>query len=286
MSTNGLLSTTRPCSIDSTSPLLQAGPPHQEGVYALVVPQEGPDVLGVDVDLREPLPGDSRVPVEPAGREEEALEGVPRDRDVLRDLLPEPLVEDAEVAPRDVVEVLVVLLGDRAVRGAQLPHGVPDPHRGREVAALLHRVDVADHVAVHIRDRHVREGGDVPLDAVRGAALPDGDVERGPAHVRLLPDAVREVLPDALPELDHAVRARLLDQVLDQGHERDVEHRGPAPPSLTRTTSASSAPRRSTPAAPSPRTPLRRSSRPPPSRGRGTGPSAPPSCTRRTSRPR
>src|SRR5437879_5172876 len=233
MSMNGLPSMTRPCSRESTSPLLQPRPPHQEGVHALVVPQEGPDVLGVDVDLREPFPGDPRVPVEPAGREEEALEGVPRDRDVLRDLLPEPLVEDAEVAPRDVVEVLVILLGDRLVRGAQLTDGVPDPHRRREVAALLHRVDVPDDVPVDVRDREVREGRDVPLDAVRRAALPDRDVERGPPHVRLLPNPVREVLPDPLPELDHAVRARLLDEVLDQRHERDVEHECVAPPPHT-----------------------------------------------------
>src|SRR2546426_6853445 len=235
MSTNGLLSTTRPCSIDSTSPLLQAGPPHQEGVHALVVPQEGPDVLGVDVDLREPLPGDPRVPVEPAGREEEALEGVPRDRDVLRDLLPEPLVEDAEVAPRDVVEVLVVLLGDRLVRGAQLPDGVPDPHRRREVAALLHRVDVPDDVPVDVRDREVREGRHVPFDAVRRAALPDGDIDRGPPHVRLLPDPVREVLADPLPELDHPVRAGLFDEVLDERDERNVQHRDRAPSALHHT---------------------------------------------------
>src|SRR5207247_2359317 len=61
-------------------------------------------------------------------------------------------------------------------------------------------------------------------------ALPDRDVERGPPHVRLLPDPVREVLPDPLPELNHAVRARLLDQVLDQGHERDIEHAVWLPP--------------------------------------------------------
>src|SRR3989475_5300228 len=212
MSTNGLLSTTRPCSRDSTSSLLQPRPAHDEGVHALVVPEEGPDVLGVDVDLREPLRGDPGLPVEPAGREEEALQGIPRDGDVLHDLLPEPLVEDAEVAPRDVVEVLVVLLGDRLVRGAQLPHGVSDPHRGGEVATLLHRVDVPDDVPVDVRDREVCERGHVPLDAVRGAALPDRDVEGGPPHVRLLPDPVREVLADPLPELNHAVRSRLLDE--------------------------------------------------------------------------
>src|SRR5256712_14105958 len=167
MSTNGLLSTTRPCSRDSTSSLLQPRPAHDDGVHALVVPEEGPDVLGVDVALREPLRGDPGLPVEPAGREEEALQGIPRDGDVLRDLLPEPLVEDAEVAPRDVVEVLVVLLGDDTIRTAEPPDGVPDAHRGREVAALLHRVDVADDVAVHVGDRHVRERGHVALDAVR-----------------------------------------------------------------------------------------------------------------------
>src|SRR5881296_577223 len=107
MSTKGLLSMTRPCSIDSTSPLLQAGPPHREGVDALVVPQERADVLRVDVDLREVLPRDPGLAVEAAGRKEQALERVPGHRDVLRDLLPEPLVEHAEVAPSDVVEVLV-----------------------------------------------------------------------------------------------------------------------------------------------------------------------------------
>src|SRR5213594_3693007 len=64
----------------------------------------------------------------------------------------------------------------------------------------------------------------VPLDAVCGAPLPHGDVEGGPAHVRLLADPVREVLADPLPELDHAVRAGFLDEVLDQRHERDVQH--------------------------------------------------------------
>src|SRR6266540_6244041 len=227
MSTKGLLSITRPCSIDSTSPLLQTRAPHREGVHALVVPQQGPHVVGVDVDLREVLPGDAGLAVEAPGCEEEALQRVPRDGDVLRDLLPEPLMEDAEVAPRDVVEVLVVLLGDGPVRRAQPADRVPDAHRGRVVAALLHRVDVPDDVPVHVRDRHVRERGHVPLDAVRGAALPHGDVERGPAHVRLLTDPVREVLADPLPELDHAVRARLLDEVLDQRHERDVQHGDP-----------------------------------------------------------
>src|SRR2546425_12042831 len=125
MSTKGLLSITRPCSIDSTSFLLQAGAPHQERVHALVVPEEGPHVLGVDVDLREVLRRDAGLAVESAGREEEALERVPRHGDVLRDLFPEPLVEHAEVAPRDVVEVLVVLLRDRPVRGAQLADRVP-----------------------------------------------------------------------------------------------------------------------------------------------------------------
>src|SRR2546428_7587105 len=235
MSTNGLLSITRPCSMDSTSFLLEPGPAHQQGVHTLIVPQERHHVSGVDVDLREILRGDPCLAVEPAGRQQEAFERVPGHGDVLRDLLPEPLMEDAEVAPRDVVEVLVVLLGDDTIRTAEPPDGVPDAHRGREVAALLHRVDVADNVAVHVGDRHVRERGHVALDAVRRAALPDGDIERGPPHVRLLPDPVREVLADPLPELDPPVRAGLFDEVLDERDERNVQHRDRAPSALHHT---------------------------------------------------
>src|SRR2546428_13406733 len=109
ISTNGLLSGNRESEAISAVPL-EARPAEDEGVHAFVVPQERPDVVLVDVHLRDVLRGNLRLPAPAAGREQEAGEGVPGDRDVLRDLLPEPPVEDAEVAHGDVVDVLFVLV--------------------------------------------------------------------------------------------------------------------------------------------------------------------------------
>src|SRR5437899_7522604 len=117
ISTNGLLSGIR--DSDAISALsLDPRAAHDERVDALVVPQEGTHVVLVDVHLGHVLRGDLRLPAPSAGGEQEARERVPRHRDVLRDLLPEPLVEHAEVADRDVVSVLVVLVRYALVRRA------------------------------------------------------------------------------------------------------------------------------------------------------------------------
>src|SRR5712692_12131380 len=117
ISTNGLLSGIRDSDAISAFPL-DPRPAHDERVDALVVPQEGAHVVFVDVYLGHVLRGDLRLPAPPAGREEEAGERVPRHGDVLRDLLPEPFVEHAEIADRDVVDVLVVLVRHGLVRRA------------------------------------------------------------------------------------------------------------------------------------------------------------------------
>src|SRR5437879_2857170 len=170
ISTNGLLSGNRESEAISAVPL-EARPAEDEGVHAFVVPQERPDVVLVDVHLRDVLRRDLRLPAPAAGREQEAGEGVPGDGDVLRDLFPEPLVEDAEVAHGDVVDVLVVFVRHGLVRGTHPADRVPGPEDRGDVAALSHRVQVADHIAVDVRDRHVRERGHPPsmLNAVRAS---------------------------------------------------------------------------------------------------------------------
>src|SRR2546422_700241 len=115
--------------------------------------------------------------------------------------------------------------------------GVPGPEDRGDVAALSHRVQVADHIAVDVRDRHVRERSHLALDAERCARFSDRHVERRPPEVRLLPHAAREVVPDPLPELDDPVGARLLDHVLDQGCEGHVDHEEPPAMGITRTNS-------------------------------------------------
>src|SRR2546428_744836 len=123
ISTNGLLSGIR--DSDAISALsLDPRAAHDERVDALVVPQEGTHVVLVDVHLGHVLRGDLRLPAPSAGGEEEAGERVPRHGDVLRDLLPEPFVEDAEIADRDVVHVFIVL-----VRHGLLDHALD---QGRE----------------------------------------------------------------------------------------------------------------------------------------------------------
>src|SRR6266571_7900524 len=226
ISTNGLLSEMRNSDAILALPL-DPRTAHDERVDALVVPQEGAHVGLVDVHLGHVLRRDLRLPAPPAGGEEEAGERVPRYGDVLRDLLPEPFVEDAEIADRDVVDVLVVLVRHGLVRRTHSPDREPRPEDRRDVAALTHRVQIPDDVAVDVRDRHVRERRHLALDAEGGPGLPDGDVERGPSEVRLFPHAAREVVPDPLPELDDAVRPGLLDHVLDQGGESDVDHKRP-----------------------------------------------------------
>src|SRR5437879_12780636 len=134
ISTNGLLSGNRESEAISSVPL-EARSAEDEGVHAFVVPQERPDVVLVDVHLRDVLRRDLRLPAPAAGREQEAGEGVPGDRDVLRDLLPEPLVEDAEVTHGDVVDVLVVLVRDGLVRGTHPAARVTDPEDGGAGAA-------------------------------------------------------------------------------------------------------------------------------------------------------
>src|SRR5438552_12406853 len=230
ISTNGLLSGIRDSNVISAFPL-DPRPAHDERVDALVVPQEGPHVVLVDVHLGHVLRRNLRLPAPAARREQVARERVPGDGDVLRDLLPEAFVEHAEVAHRDVVDVLVVLIGHGLVRGAQPADREPRTEDRRDVTALAHCVQIADDVAVDIRDRHVREGRDLPFDAEGRPGLAHGDIERRPSEVRLLPHAACEVVPDPLPELDDAVRPGLLDHVLDQGSERDVDHeRPPASP--------------------------------------------------------
>src|SRR5881628_1481726 len=226
ISTNGLLSGIR--DSDAISALsLDPRAAHDERVDALVVPQEGTHVVLVDVHLGHVLRGDLRLPAPSAGGEEEAGERVPRDGDVLRDLLPEPFVEYAEIADRDVVHVFIVLVRHGLVRRTHPPDREPRPENRRDVAALAHRIQIPDDVPVDVRDRHVRERRNVAFGAEGGAGLPDGHVERGPSEVRLLAHAAREVVPDPLPELDDAVRPGLLDHVLDQGGERDVDHERP-----------------------------------------------------------
>src|SRR3989441_4890143 len=223
ISTNGLLSGIR--DSDAISALsLDPRAAHDERVDALVVPQEGTHVVLVDVHLGHVLRGDLRLPAPPAGGEEEAGERVPRHGDVLRDLLPEPFVEYAEIADRDVVHVFIVLVRHGLVRRTHPPDREPRPENRRDVAALAHRIQIPDDVPVDVRDRHVRERRNVAFDAEGGAGLPDGHVERGPSEVRLLAHAAREIVPHPLPELDDAVRSGLLDHVLDQGRESDVDH--------------------------------------------------------------
>src|SRR5256885_14991748 len=109
ISTNGLPSGIR--DSDAISALaLDSRPAHDERVDALVVPQEGAHVVLVDVPLSHVLRGDLRLSAPAARGEQEAGERVPRHGDVLRDLLPEPLVEHAEVAHRDARHVLVVFV--------------------------------------------------------------------------------------------------------------------------------------------------------------------------------
>src|SRR5713226_896371 len=145
-STNGLLSGIRDSDAISAFPL-DPRPAHDERVDALVVPQEGAHAVLVDVHLGHVLRGDLRLPAPAARGEQEARQRVPRDRDVLRDLLPEALVEHAEVADRDVVDVLVVLVGHGLVRRTHSPDRETRPEDRRDVAALAHRVEVADDVA-------------------------------------------------------------------------------------------------------------------------------------------
>src|SRR2546425_153761 len=229
ISTNGLLSGIR--DSDAISALsLDPRAAHDERVDALVVPQEGTHVVLVDVHLGHVLRGDLRLPAPPAGGEEEAGERVPRHGDVLRDLLPEPFVEYAEIADRDVVHVFIVLVRHGLVRRTHPPDREPRPENRRDVAALAHRIQIPDDVPVDVRDRHVRERRNVAFDAEGGAGLPDGHVERGPSEVRLLAHAAREIVPHPLPELDDAVRSGLLDHVLDQGRESDVDHEVLRPP--------------------------------------------------------
>src|SRR5437899_3184164 len=223
ISTNGLLSGIRDSDAISAFPL-DARAAHHERIDTLVVPQESAHVVLVDVHLGHVLRGDLRLPAPPAGGEEEAGERVPRHGDVLRDLLPEPFVEYAEIADRDVVHVFIVLVRHGLVRRTHPPDREPRPENRRDVAALAHRIQIPDDVPVDVRDRHVRERRNVAFDAEGGAGLPDGHVERGPSEVRLLAHAAREIVPHPLPELDDAVRSGLLDHVLDQGRESDVDH--------------------------------------------------------------
>src|SRR5256886_15163475 len=119
ISTNGLLSGIR--DSDAISALsLDPRPAHDERTDALVVPQESAHVVLVDVDLGHVLRGDLRLSAPAARGEQEAGERIPRHRDVLRDFLPEPLVEHAEVAHPDAVPVLVVL-----VRHGRAPRAHP-----------------------------------------------------------------------------------------------------------------------------------------------------------------
>src|SRR5512136_1528740 len=79
-----------------SSGLLELRALHHDRVHALVVPEEGPDVLRIDAELLQVPLADLRLPREPSGREEERLELLPRDRDVLRGLLAELLMDDTE----------------------------------------------------------------------------------------------------------------------------------------------------------------------------------------------
>src|SRR5256712_7921408 len=214
ISTNGLLSGNRDSEAISAVPL-EACPAEDEGVYAFVVPQERPDVVLVDVHLRDVLRRNLRLPAPAPGREQEAGEGVPGDGDVFRDFFPEPLVEDAEVAHGDVVDVLVVFVRHGLVRGTHPTDRVPGPEDRGGVAALSHRVQGADLVAVEVRDRRVRERSYLALDAERRAGFSHRHVEGRPPEVRLLPHPAREVVPHALPKLNDPIGARLLDHVLD-----------------------------------------------------------------------
>src|SRR5437667_12201098 len=97
ISTNGLLSGIRDSDAISAFPL-DSRPAHYERVDALVVPQEGPHVVLVDVHLGHVLRGDLRLPAPPARREQVARDRVPGDADGLRDLLAESLVEPLGLA--------------------------------------------------------------------------------------------------------------------------------------------------------------------------------------------
>src|SRR5436190_1510580 len=252
ISTNGLLSWIR-ASAGISALSLDPRTPHDEGVDAFVIAQEGADVVLVAVHLDDVLGGDLRLAAPAAGREEEAGEGVAGDRHVLRDLLPEPFVEDAEIAHRDVVDVLVVLVRHGLIGGAHPADRETRAEDRRHVAALPHRVQVPDDVPIDVRDGHVRQGRHVPLDAEGRAALPDRDVEGRPSEVRLLPHPTREVVADALPELGDALGPGLLDHVLDQGSERDVDHGRPRDMDITRTSRGPASGRRAIPSPPSPR---------------------------------
>src|SRR5437879_12796709 len=102
----------------------------------------------VDVHLHDVLGRDLRLAAPAAGGEEETGERVSSDGHVLRDLLPEPFVEDAEIADGDVVDVLVVLFRDGLVRGAHPSDGEARPEDRRYVAAMAPGVQVSDSGAV------------------------------------------------------------------------------------------------------------------------------------------
>src|SRR2546422_10540735 len=100
ISTNGLLSGIR--DSDAISALsLDPRAAHDERIDALVVPQEGAHMVLVDVHLRHVLRGDLRLSAPAARGEQEERQRIPRHRDVLRGIPPEPPEEDAEVADRE-----------------------------------------------------------------------------------------------------------------------------------------------------------------------------------------
>src|SRR5439155_4282685 len=90
ISTNGLLSGIRDSEVISAFPL-DSRPAHDERVDALVVPQEAPHVVLVDVHLGHVLRRNLRLPAPPARRALVAGERVPGDGHVLREVLAESL---------------------------------------------------------------------------------------------------------------------------------------------------------------------------------------------------